>query len=50
MTWERALAYAIMAAAVTGRHYYVYGYRTSLGRWRYGPYLVRYPNNGRIWP
>lgn len=49
MSWDAALAYAIEHARLTGRHYYVYGYRTSLGRWRYGPYREYHPNNGRVW-
>lgn len=50
MSWEKALAHALRRAEATGRHWYVHGYRTLLGEWRYGAYREYRPDLvGRRW-
>lgn len=50
MTWAMAYARAVDMARVSGRRWYVRGYRNILGDWRYGAYNVPRPkNDGREW-
>ncbi len=51
MRWEDALRRARRRSIETGKRWYVHGYRTSLGEWRYGSYKDYRPNNlvGRVW-
>lgn len=49
MTWKTAYAVARTASRKYGRKYYVRGFRTSLGKWRYGAYRESRPENGRTW-
>lgn len=50
MSWHQAMNRALYRSQVQGTKVYVRGYRTSLGRWRYGVYVTPKPRLvGRVW-